>query len=486
MLENYENRILPKEKNNEVGENEEVTKMKYRMMTILLDGYFDDIDPKIRPTILDFQGLGPESKEEDFLKWIEKEIEISRNSILENGSTNISLKVYSDLNYAYQQGKNFLRDTLKYRDEEVNLISAPKFLSSQKDIFSLLNKTVLKNKTNEINEVKGLNKAPLYCRLVKATIIAYETLKNDAKLLKLSTETFEKSLIAPISKIYNSTSVLDTPLIFLNDSDKGKKFCVAENNNLKGYIKTRGKDIEKLMLRFLTRPESNAEVAFKDGIASRITLEKEQILKFLPILCEWLLNKKTDFLILENNSLFSEEKNKEIKDLLLSSFYENNFSLSFEKPQVTSMGSFEAFTIKGIFKSPEKNDKFFSLSQNARKFEIQLVAPDNKNEKGRMDHYVYDVFKFITARTRLDGGCPEDVFYDFVKDASNLSGKSEKKIISYLLEGDGAPIIKVKRKDSDKNKKTNFIYKSIPVYSRWAKFGWIDFSLERDTKNAMK
>lgn len=478
MLENYEKRILPKEKDNKEGENEELTKMKYKTMTALLDGYFDDINPEIRPTVLDFQGLGPESKKEDFLKWIEREIDVSEKSILEDGSTRESSKLYFDLNYAYQQGKFFLIDTLKYKEEEINLKDAPKSLSSKKDVFDLLNKTIL------VNGMEGLSRAPLYCRLVKATIIAYETLKNDAELLKQSAEAFEKSLISPASKIYTSEGISDIPLVFLNEDQKGKKFYVAEDNNLKGFLKIRGKDIQKLMLRFITRSEANAESAFKDGIASRITIEKEQVLKFLPVLCEWLLNKKTDFLVIENNSLFPEEKNEEIKNLLLGFFYENNFSLSFEKPQTTSMGNFEAFTIKGIFRYPEKHDKFFSLSQNARKFEIQLVSPDNKNEKGKMDHYVYDVFKFITARTRLDGGCPENVFYEFVKDASHLSGKSEKKIINYLMEGDEAPIVKVKRESSNKNKKFKFIYKSIPVYSRWAKFNWIDFSLKQEIENA--
>jgi hypothetical protein len=86
---------------------------------------------------------------------------------------------------------------------------------------------------------------------------------------------------------------------------------------------------------------------------------------------------------------------------------------------------------------------------------------------------VYDIVKLITARTRLDGWCPEYVFDEFVKDASLKSGLSEKKIISYLIDGEDAPILKEKREG---NKKNVWIYKARSVYERWYKIGWIDSS----------
>lgn len=463
-----EKRILPG------YEARKVTERKYQWMIKLLEGKFDNINAQNRPTILDFQGLPPGSKEEDFLKWIKREIDVEPGIILEDGHTELSLEAYNVLNFAYQKGKDFLKSTLKYREEEISV--GPASISSKKDVFDLLNGTVL------VKGVKGLSRAVLYCTLAKATIIAYEAFKNDAQLLEKNAIAFEESLVAPPSEVYTSTNIPEAPFVLLReDEEKNKIFYVAEDSSLKGFLGSRGKDIDKLMLRFLTRPESNAESAFRDGIGSRITIEKEQALELLPILCDWFLNKKTNFLEIENMSFFPEEETKKIKNLLLGFLPENSFSISFSKPESTSMGTFEAFVIKGILNSPKESDKFFSLSQNARRFEIQLVSPYNRNERGKMQHDKFDVLKYVIARTRLNGACPEDVFGEFVKDASDKSGISEKTILRDLLEGKDPPIVRIKKKNS---KRAGSLYIARVIYSRWDTFNWVDDSLISDIEFA--
>ena len=458
-------------------QSKEMMERKYEWMTSLLDGQFDDICPEKRPTILDFQGLNPGSTEKDFLKWIEREMGINEKYILDDGKEEESKKVYKKLNYAYQTAKIFLKETLKYKEEEISI--GPEVISSKKDVFDLLKKTVL------LKGQEGLSKSFLYCRLVKVTLASYETIKNDAEVLKNVTNAFESSLIASPSDYDN-----EAPLILINEDEKGKKFYASTHGKIKGNIISRGKDIKKAILRFITRPESNAEVALKDGIATRIIIEEEQALELIPILCNWLREKrKTNFLSIGNQSYLSEQEMKKLEKNLLQIIPKDSFSIKKETANPTSMGSFRDLKIKGILKSPGKSNKFISLAVHARQFEIQFVEPNNKNDKGRLNHEVYDVIKFVNARTRLDGGCPEKVFEDFVRDASKKSDISEEKIKKYLLEEKNAPILKMKKKN---RKGKEYYYIAHYVYSRWNGFGWVDKELyseiemeKEERKNAL-
>jgi hypothetical protein len=455
---------MPERKNFLENESVEVIARKYAEMFSLLRGDLDEIPPQERPTALDFQGLFAASKEEDFLNWIEREIDIKKDVIKQNRKTPESKMQYEVLNRAYKQAKIFLEKTLKYSEKEVGV--GPASLSSKEDILGLLNKTLLKAGTNI-----GLStEATAACRLVKATIVAYETLKHDAELLKTITEGFEKNLISPITV----GSVTDSPLVLLSGEDIfGKNFYAKDNDKLEGVVSSRGKDVEKAMLRYINRPESSAESALKDGIASRIVVEKKDAMKLLPILCKWLKKEmKVHHLKIENKSLFSKEQMEKIKNELLPKVISTqNFELVDGKSEATTMGNFVALSIKGILN--EDHVVVSSVSKHARQFEIQIVLPDNKNETGQMNHYVYDISKFVAARTRLDGGCPEYVFNEFVKEAEAKSGIRKEDIIDYLLkskDGIEAPVVKIKKND----KKWEYIAHS--VYSRWDDFGFVGSS----------
>lgn len=447
-------------------EDDAITKEKYKSFYNLFNGVFDDVPQSIRPTVLDFHGLPPETKEEDILRWAEQEMEIPMEYILDDGRTEKSAKFYKELNYSYQTAKNFLVETLKYSEKEVSI--GPTSISSKKDLFDLLNKTIF------INGNKGLGKSLLYCRVVKATLVASETLKHGVKQLKNNTEDFESSLISHPSENIN------TPFIKIEENNYIKKFYGAENGNLKGQLTSRGKDQSKVMLRFITREEADAKTALKDGIASRITVEEKQVSELLPILCEWLTQKmNVKYINIENISFLPENKLNELSLLLEKKISKNNFMCKNGKSDPTSMGNFETLKITGVLDLSMIN-KNVDIQKNASQFEIQIVKPFNKNEKGKMDHSVFEVSKLVTARTRLDGGCPEDIFNKFVREASQKSGIGEKKIISYLIGKDDLPVIKMPKKN---NRKGESIYIARAVYSRWKKFNWVDHSLVADTEH---
>jgi hypothetical protein len=413
---------------------------KFALMEAVMNGSLDSVDKEFVPTVIDFPGLPPSLTREGMLEWIRKETGIEPNIILDNGKSLESRDKYLLLNYAFQQTKNFLRDTLKYSEKELFL--GVDSIKSKEDIFNILEKTKL------TGDKGGLSQSIKYCRLVKTTIATYEALRNDSQLLKKITEDFEGALVSSPSE---GETKIDTPLVFSGKyNETGHGFRAINDSNLEGSINSRAKDFEKIILRFLTRPESDAKTALKDGIASRITIDKNQAEKMLPILLEWLIKKmKATNIKIENKSFFSTQQMKKIP---------KNLNLS------DCGGKFEGLIICGKLHS----------SSHGGQFEIQLVDPDNKNEEGGMDHHIYDVKKFVNARTRLDGGCPEDVFDKFVYDAHVKSGISTKEILRELIGEPDSPIIK-KRKKNGKN-----AYITKKVYKRWAKFKWISDSLQVD------
>ncbi|HEU0085676.1 MAG TPA: hypothetical protein VFQ59_01815 [Candidatus Paceibacterota bacterium] len=458
-----EKRIIPP------AQSPEVTQRKYDWMLLLLKGTFDDVDTNERPTALDLHTLRPDSKESDFLNWIEKEISVKKEVI--NGNGPESKEAFKIIDYAYQQGKLFLEETLKYSKEEVEI--GPNEITSKKDIIDLL------KKTTQVSGAVGLSRSLLYCRLVKATIAAYETIKHDAEISEEVTESFEDSLVSPITKY----SANKSPLIKKKEDELGKHFYASENGSLKGFVETRGKEFQKTMLKFITRPESNAETAQKDSVGTRITIEKGKAMELIPILCKWLeKERKVPFLTIINQYFLSPEELKQLEHSLAQAFPKGNFLIKNRKSNITSMGGYVNIKIEGRLQSTASGDKFFSLAQHVRQFEIQIVDPANKNEKGKRSHYVLDVNKLVVARTRLDGGCPEKVFKQFIKEAHEASGISEKKLEDYLLKDDRegkAPIAKIRKQNG---KKKEYYYASKAVYARWNEFNWVDPDLYAETQ----
>ena len=432
------------------AENPEVTKRKFSRIVELLKGTFDRVPAQNRPTVLDFRGLNPEATRQDFLKWVDKELGIKSELILEDGESRASKDKLGLLNSSYQIAKDFLRNTLKYPVEELS--KDPKSIKSSKDVFALLSKTKLAK-----GKIVGLNNTMMYCRLVKTTVAAYEMLRHDAKAISILTQDFENELV---------TSSLDTntnsPLVALGENKGNKKFFVKEKDDLNGSIETRDKQFKSGLLKFINRPESNAETALSDGIASRITIDEEKAVELVPILYTWLVEKMgVDYVTIENSGYLSPKQEKKLNRSLSEVFPKKNFAFISEKANAQSMGNFSVLKIKGVLSSHH------NISKHAQQFEIQLVIPSNKNEEGKMHHSVYDVVKLVSARTRLDGFCPEDVFENFIEDAAMESGMSEKEIKTYLLDTNNAPIVKVRRNNR------NF-YVAHSVYARWNSFGWVD------------
>ncbi|MBP6865965.1 MAG: hypothetical protein KBC12_00245 [Candidatus Pacebacteria bacterium] len=437
-------------------EASELFERRCKMLEGLLGGYFDSIDTKNRPTALDFNGLNPEAAEKEFLGWISKTLNISPDKIKRNDS-----ETYRNLNQALSLGKNFLRQMLKYSDRE--LAFGPEEINNKQDVFELLSGTKAAKDTSKNS---GLDTSVAYCRIVKATHIAYEVLKNDAQLLRELTDRFGEQMTSEAGENFYA------PLTIKDKKEGAQEFYVEDREFITGTLETRSKDIWKLMLRFLNRPEANAKKALEDGVAARIVVSKEKAIDLVPILSNWLLEAMhARNLTLENRNFFSKEQSREVTEVIRKSSTEQNFDIEDSPtPNQVSAGSFSGLVIKG--RVPNRSLTSGDTSQNVRQFEIMIVTPDNENDTAHNpgNHYIYDMKKIIAARTRLDGYCPVEVFESLLNETGTKTGIAKDEIRKWLLEpmdGKEPPI-----KEIMKNNKR--VYVSSSVIERWHSFGFVE------------
>ncbi len=451
----------------------------------IINNNFDNIvDPNRKKTAIDIPALGPNSTKEDFFHWVAKETGVDffllsrKSEEIENSEEEKKIEdIYKKLNAAYQQAKVFLKDVLKYKEEQIK--TEPSVLKNEKDLIKLFENTrMFKGKTDTLSQ------SIKYCRMLKTALATYEATKHDARLLEKITRLVEELLIS------NDTENPDKkPLVFLGSHDYPNTkamFSDKDGSSFECMVSLRSKEFNGVVLRLLTRPESNAENALKDGIGIRITVNKKEALILIPILYKWLIEKMNIGIAdIENKFYFEENEEKELEKVLKdvtdeinkkrkdlsedSSEQEGGFVLSEEKHNSASAGDFKTLVIKGNLQFSEDetlNSK--SISSHARQFEIQLVPQDDKNEEGENNHYIYDVKKYIIAITRLDGWCSKEAFDEFIRDAAIKSGLESEKIRYFLVDKHKAPIVEIIKEGKD-NKKQKAVYVAFSVYERWKK-----------------
>jgi hypothetical protein len=435
-------------------------------------GRSDTLPIDRRPTPVDLHGLEPGLTDDQLLVWIGKGTDI-HEEILRDGNSPESREAYKKLNEAYQDAKFFLKTTLKYEPGEIQ-VTHPGKLEKAEDLIALL-----RNIKSIKGETGGLDQSIKYCRLIKTSLAVFETKKHDAELLEGITEHFEKSLISPDGK--------NTPLRSMGYKDEGIQFMVSDPQDPEGgvidaVLFSRSKKFAGTVLRYLNRPESNAKIALRDGIGVRIIIDKDQAMKLIPVLLQWLTSKMGVINPeIENSSYLAPKQMNTLTQQLSEKFPDGGFSFVADHPDATSSGNFKVLKLKGIMNFSDKDASIVlenhehkgagakhltEISAHARVFEIQFVVSGNKNEEDEGNHYVYDAKKFVTARTRLDGWCPKKALEAFVEEAAQKSGISSAKIKHFLLGGDKAPIVEI-----EKNGRLSYV--AFSTYERWKRLGHI-------------
>lgn len=462
-----------------LGQNDEIDRKIERITFNLMEGVSASVGDLEKPaTAVDLQEPSFFLRDEELLKWAENIIGVDLNKEGKNASEIEELEeIYKKINDAYQKAKVFLVRVLKYNENEIFKIE-PTTLDSKENLLNILKKIKIVKGDNG-----GLGQSIKYCRLIKATMATFETTKHDAEFLEKLTSHFESSLISDGDEI---------PLRFVGNHRDGIEFMAQDTDDyvIDGVLASRPKEFDGVVLRYLVRPESNAETALEDGIGVRIIIDKKQALRLIPILFEWFTKKMNmDVIDIENGNFFTKEQEADLKRRLSGA--EDSFNFKENSLNGVSAGNFKSLRLKGhlsfsekdasvVIRSPRGNTKTHeSISIHARKFEIQLVDPENENEKNEGHHSVYYLKKLITARTRLDGWCPKTEFDQFVNQASFDSGMTSDEIRGFVL-GKHAENPSIKKRIARKApivelklNKRKIIYLAFSIYERWKKLGLI-------------
>jgi hypothetical protein len=460
----------------------------------LREGSSDTLPINLRPTELDIYGLDTatlkESGAEGLLRWVEKVTEIPFDDLNKDGKTEQSKEAYEKLNKAYQNAKDFLRGTLKYESGEVFLVNLRK-IEGKEDLLYLLKNI---KSVQEITDGEADETSRIHCRLAKATIAAFELRKHDYDVLKGITEHFESELLSPEKGILTFKGSIP---------DQGTQFEVRDLSDapIKALLSARPKKERGAILRFINDPKANAEEALADGTGARIEIERKnkQEMRMVLILCKWLIQEmKIGVPIIENGKYLRKEEREELQTMLNAA--DIPFTMIENEPN-TNSDDFRVLKIIGHLNFSDENQSIIirdkkgkvrptqAISAHARQFEIQIVDPDDENEKGPKSHATYNVKKYVAARTRLDGWCPKSVFGDFVEKAADKTGEGAEIIKGYVIGRDEVPKgeeLKGKAAIVEIGKGDKARYVSYGVYERWKNLGIVSERRFKKIKEARK
>lgn len=402
---------------------------------------------------LDFLGIPSDVNEKSFYDLASILFGIEKNLITDGDK-----KTFSQLEKAYSIGKSFLKNTLHYSG--IDKIE-PLTLNSKEDLHSLLEKSKLPNKNKKSFSSIEKEKSLIHFRLIKSTVVAYETLKVDFLSISKTNDNFKR-------KMWDSEEII-APFT-LDNSDKSEyKVFLKYDKTVSAIIHNRKKFIESAMLRFFNRSESNAKKALEDGIGFRVYATKKDASAIIPSLSNWLIkNNSVSFINFENKSFFNVEELNKLTENINKYVSEGNREIQNDvSSNATSAGIFKSFVLKGILEERLNLKEAGEISSNVRQFEIQFVLPESSNESGFSHHSIYTLNKILFARTRIDGGVLENDFNKLVKMASDESGMKEKDIINYLTSEDSSKKVKIKKERYGKT----YIYKANAVLDRWTSLG---------------
>lgn len=345
-------------------------------------------------------------------------------------------KAFIDMNEALKEAKNYIERVLDIKAPSVTV-------SSKQDIVDLIRKTQRYGEPDR----KGLETHAGHCALISVALATFELQKKESHMLAREKRSLEDFLTvqsdanhqAPLFDKHYAVDVVGPMRVSLKGSPP-----------LEISLSMRDKDSDSQITKYLMKPESTAEEALKDAIGIRLEVENKQIEDVLIRVASYLQDELgATELQLENKKIFDSRRYNEFRERLRSEDIPDPARIeTTSDANPLSADTFRVVKILGDIKVPGTN--------KTRSVEIQVVEPENKNEKKLSSHAIYDMKKKITVMTRLFGGCSETWLKAQLGKISTTDGYS-KKIIEGLQDvGFIIPLPGAKK-----------VYGAISVYDRW-------------------
>lgn len=402
-------------------------------------------------TLLDFKSIPKGVSTEQVLAKIAKDYFYIENI------NDVSKENLVRLNNCFLRSKDFMMGYLHQ-----NLPDAIKNLEKfdLKDLKYFIDRTRISNKKS------GL--ASFYCAMLSVMMAEWECQKQEFKSLHNESGYLYKQFFEHQVKDNANGNQVNFHRIQLK-ADQWDKVGIyipeSENETDKSIIADmsyRGKDLDKLMLKMLTRPEVDVEKIITDGIGIKIETSEQNIPALLSFLVDYLQGElKMTNVILE--PLSSREDLREHT----SDFAKRGVVVNYIPLNVAS-GKFKSDVFKGKIKVPKNGVAGNKIIE--RSIEIQIVPVNNQNETGLNHHDIYDAKQKLVAYDRLFGYIPVE-YLDFIcQEAEQLSKIKWGKIKDHIIEDTSQTKALLEIIPGSKNKK----YGVIKQHERWKQAGLID------------
>lgn len=404
------------------------------------------IDRGSAVTPIDLRRTPLQFKNQDILDAVSTHLNIPLGKLEEKPKPGEEEKMYetamTNINGALTEAKSYIEDVLGLRAPTVEV-------HSKKDVVDLVRKTTLYRETDR----KHLEAHVGYCALISVALAVFELQKEEAHKLEKEMKFLERLLLEP------SDTNSHEPLFFkgfVGDTRNGTAVTInGLTKECRAQLSMRDKTRDSQITKYLMKPEANAQEALKDAIGIRLEIKKDRMEDVLVRTLTYFQEH------LEATNLKIQDKNM-LGDKHLANFRKrkaeevmggDNIPV-FSDTNPLSADSFQTVNITGTIVVPGANT---SAGSPTRQFEIQIVEPENKNEKGLASHVVYELKKHIVVMTRLFGGCSELWLIDRAKKITHNDNARVKNIIEGLQ----------KIKFLIRLPNTHRVYAAASVYRRW-------------------
>ena len=422
-------------------------------------------------TPIDFFSSSSELSKEEMKESIEAYLGINN---LEN-----NIKIF---NQALEASRKYIEE---YRHKSLPRKIKNIRIKSVEDILRIFKKTA----TLKHNQSLGFS--PAYCDLVKTIAAEFEYKKKELiNLINESKYVYEKMFDEDKEGIRYFH-------ILKKGYEEYDRIGIFDNYNnqwINAFSYFRGKSENSFVSKFLVKAEATAEEAAKDGIGLKFEVETiDEVKKLAPFLVgyfEKVFSAKN--FVLENTRLLKEDEILEIKKRVAQIHLlnikdkikelerdkvknEKNIEILKNELEQCPQNPQNAITIKED-DNEYSNPNFQALKiaegklmvpQNgqdgnttvSRRFEIQIVLTNNKNESGFSNHNIYEASKKLAIETRNVGSFTQKYLDIIRQEASNRSDLSASQIEQYFKKNFLKEIVV----SGKKGKTTRYVVKKVAL-----------------------
>lgn len=352
-------------------------------------------------------------------------------------------QVLANMNEALKEAKTYIEEVLNLKAPSAIIDSTKGIVDSKKQIIDLIRKTQRYGEPDH----KGLEVHAGYCALISTALAVFELQKQESHTLKSEMRSLEDFLTT------ESDSNDQMPLFrkhYAIDTSGPAMVTLSDSSPISVRLSMRDKSTHSQITKYLMKPESSAAEALKDAIGIRMEIANDRIEDALIRILQYIPENLGATDIRLENKLFNPAQLADLMSRTSQEVPENDAISFISDKNPLSADSFRVIKILCDIVIPG--------GKNKRSIEIQIVEPENKNERKLSSHDIYDLKKKVTVMTRLFGGCSEAWLKNQLKRISNMEGYAEKIItglqeIGFLMQLPG----------------TKKAYGAISVYDRWSK-----------------